>query len=145
MDLTRSQFLRLFAGAGIGAIGLSNLAACGGSDENQPDASTGDPDAPGNVDAAIDGPPIDSPMAGNCAQNGTAVTIGNNHNHAMTVPAADVVAGAEKIYQIQGTSGHPHTVTVTALMFMRLQQNMTVTVTSSLDAAHTHLITIACA
>jgi hypothetical protein len=144
MDMTRSQFLRFFAGAGAGALGLGALASCDGSDPKTPDASSSD--GPKPVDAAIDAKPIDAPMAmGNCMQNGTNIVIGTNHGHAMTVPAADVIAGVQKDYQIQGGSGHPHTVTVTAAMFATLQQNTQVVVTSTVDAGHSHQVTIRCA
>jgi hypothetical protein len=137
MDLTRSEFLRLLAGTGIGTLGLSALGACDGSDAKNPDASPGNPDAP-KVDAAIDAPPP------NCMQNGTAVTIANNHGHSMTVSKADVMAGVPKDYNIKGVSAHPHTVTVTAAMFALLQQNMEATATSSTDDGHPHNITIKC-
>ncbi len=141
MDITRSQFLRLFAGAGVGALALSQLGACDDADDRTPDAPPGTPDAP-----PADAPPIDSPVT-SCQQNGTTTTIGNNHGHAfaMMVTKEDVIAGQEKTYNIQGVSPHPHTVTVTAAMFTMLQQNMQVTVTSSEDAAHTHVVTIRCA
>ena len=63
----------------------------------------------------------------------------------MTVSMADVTAGVQKDYNIQGTSGHPHTVTVTAAMFAMLQQNLQVMVVSSVDAGHPHTVTIRCA
>lgn len=146
MDLTRSQFLRLLAGAGVGALGASTLAACGESDSKTPDAPPGNVDAR-PVDASIDGPPVDAAAMGNCQQNGTMTTIGTNHGHAfaMAVSAQDVMAAQDKTYNIQGASLHPHTVTVTSAMFMMLQQNQQVTVTSSLDAGHTHVVTIRCA
>ena len=145
MDLTRSQFLRLLAGTGAGALGLATLGACSKEGGKDPiDGPPGSPDAP-KPDAAIDAP-IDAPgPMGNCMQNGTNVTIGTNHNHAMTVSIADVMAGVQKDYNIQGTSGHPHTVTVTAQMFAMLQQNLQVMVRSSVDANHDHNVTIKCA
>jgi hypothetical protein len=142
MDITRSQFLRLFAGAGAGALALSTLGACDDAGDKAPDAPPGNADAP-----PADAPPIDSPPMTNCQQNGTMATIGTNHGHAfaMMVTKEDVIAGQEKTYDIQGVSQHPHTVTVTAAMFAMLQQNMQVTVTSSEDAGHTHVVTIRCA
>lgn len=143
MDLSRQQFLRLW-GAGLGALALSPLASCGEVEEKTPDAPPGDAPKDAGLDAATDGPPADAPM-GNCAMNGTAVTIGTNHGHTMAVPAADIAAGVAKTYQIQGTSGHPHTVVVTAAMFAMLQQNMQVMGSSSVDASHAHQFTIKCA
>lgn len=140
MDLTRNEFLRLLAGTGISAFSLSALGACDDkTDGKDPiDAPAGTADAPKAVDAAIDAPPA------NCMQNGTAVMIAGNHGHSMTVSKADVMAGVQKDYNIQGSSAHPHTVTVTAEMFALLQQNMVVTAKSSTDNGHPHDITIEC-
>lgn len=144
MDLTRKQFLKYFAGAGAAALGVSALSACdddsGGKPPDAPPAGDGPPaDAP--TDAAIDAPPM-----GNCMMNDPATTIGTNHGHAfaMAITKADVMAGVMKTYNIQGVSDHPHTVTVTVAMFAMLQQNMQVTVASSVDNGHPHTVTIRC-
>src|SRR5690606_19888363 len=98
--------------------------------------------------AGLDGPPVDAPTAGNCMQNGTMSTIGTNHGHEMPVSIQDIMAAVEKTYQIEGTSGHPHSVTITGLMFMQLQQNIPIVVTSSPYpemGGHTHPVTVRCA
>ena len=148
MDITRSEFLRLFAGAGLGALTLSKLGACGGSDAETPDAPRADapqPDGPPADGPPADGPPADTAPA-SCTQNDPMAVIGFNHGHAFAMPITkeDVMAGQLKTYNIQGTSTHPHTVTVTAAMFAMLQQNMQVTVTSSVDDGHPHSVTIRC-
>ena len=141
MHITRSQFLRLFAGAG--ALGLGALAACDGSDPKNPDAPTGGGDAPKPVDAAIDARPIDA-FVGNCTQNGTSVVIGTNHSHTVTIPMADIIAAeANRTYTLTLGAGHTHTVLITAAMFTMLKNNMTVMATSSLDG-HTHSVTVNC-
>jgi hypothetical protein len=71
------------------------------------------------------------------------VVIGTNHNHEMVVPLADVMAGVQVVYDIQGTSMHPHTVTLTADHFTMLQQGMQVVVESSFDG-HSHTVTVSC-
>jgi hypothetical protein len=144
MDISRSQFLRLFAGAGAGALALSKLGACDDAEDRTPDAPPGNPDAT-PADAGIDGPPIDAPVMGNCMQNGTTITMSGHAGHEMEVTAADIIAGVEKEYDIMGMSGHNHKVIVTGPMFMMLQQNLQVTVTSSVDAGHPHIVTIRCA
>ncbi len=121
--MTRKEFLRSIAGAGAGAAAVAVVAAC--SDDGG--------------DSPADAPPK------SCTANGTTIEIGSNHGHTMTVPKADVMAGAEKTYNIQGSSGHPHTVVVTAAMFTMLQNNAMIMATSSNDAGHTHSITITCA
>ena len=70
--------------------------------------------------------------------------ISNNHGHAVEVPAADVVAGVQKRYSIQGTSAHRHFITVTVAMFEQLRAKQTVTVRSG-GVTHTHVVTISCA
>src|SRR5690349_4620287 len=125
--MTRSQFLYSLAG-------FAFLSACkddgepGGPDA--PDAgSSAQPDAPKPpVDAPVQQPMSDAPPE---ACGSTAATIGTNHGHALVVPIADVTAGVAKTYSIQGGSGHPHTVMITAAMFAMLQQNQTVSATSS--------------
>lgn len=135
--MTRSEFLRLVAG-----LGALSLTACKSSDDGpRADASSG-ADAPRAGDGAVDSTPgIDAPP-GACAM--TRSTITANHGHSLAVSAGDVAAGAEKSYSIQGSSGHPHTVVVTAAMFADLQQSKPVTVDSSEDADHMHTVTITC-
>src|SRR5437868_2050294 len=99
----------------FGLSGLA-LAGCGGSD------------------------PMVTP-AGNCLQNGTGVTIQSNHGHVLAVSKAEVAAAADKTYDITGTAGHSHTVTVTAANFAALARNEAVTVISSVTV-HTHTVNI---
>jgi hypothetical protein len=73
------------------------------------------------------------------------VEIGSNHGHELVVPLADVMAGVEATYDIQGTSMHPHSVTLTAEHFTMLQGGMQVMVDSSNDNGHTHAVTVSCA
>jgi hypothetical protein len=72
------------------------------------------------------------------------VTIGANHGHELTVPLADVMAGTDAMYSIQGTSPHDHTVTLTAAHFTALQQGMQVMVTASVGDGHNHQVTVSC-
>ena len=71
--------------------------------------------------------------------------IGNNHGHRLVVPPSDIAAGATKSYAIQGTSGHDHTVTITAAQFAALGAGGTVVVTSSDTFGHSHDVTVSCA
>lgn len=80
----------------------------------------------------------------NCLDNGTNSSIGSNHGHTLSVSAADVNAGIEKTYGIQGSSTHNHQVTVTANHFATLAGNQSVSITST-AAGHTHSVTISCA
>ncbi len=141
--MTRLQFLRSLGQLGLAAACVPVLAACKADDDdggptpdannnmNNPDASMGNP-----ADAGIDGPPP------TCATLSTAIAV--NHGHTMTVSPADVAAGVEQTYLIQGTSLHPHTVVITAANFATLKMTGTVTVMSSLDDAHRHNVTVTC-
>jgi hypothetical protein len=88
---------------------------------------------------------------GNCVTGMATVTIGDNHAHAphaMTVPAADITAGVEKMYMMKGAANHDHSITITADQFtMMLQTGGEIMVESTVDAAtgHKHLITVSCA
>lgn len=119
--MTRNQFLRW---AGLAGLGTVAIAACGTEE---------DPADP--ADAA--------PRS--CTTNGTTNVISANHGHTLMVTAADIAAGADKTYQIMGSSGHPHTLVITAAQFAMLAQNTAITVTSSRDAGHDHDVTVTCA
>lgn len=121
MQLTRKEFISTVITAAAGAAGAALLVAC----------SSGDDDDDGG--------------SANCVQNGTAVEIASNHGHSLTVPKADVMAGAAMTYNIQGTATHPHTVTISTGAFAMLAANQTAMTVSSTDAGHSHSITITCA
>ncbi len=122
MSVTRKQFLMTL----VGAAGAAAFAACGGDDG---------------------GGTQDSGVAKSCTTNGTTVSIASNHGHVLMVSAADVTAGADKTYDITGSSAHSHSVTVTAANFTSLKNNpaMSVQVTSTSGGGHTHMVTILCA
>jgi hypothetical protein len=117
MKITRRQFLGT-------AVVVGAAAACGGGD--------GD-DGGGGVTK-------------DCVVNGTTATIGGNHGHVITVSAADVMAGADKTYDIMGTAAHTHSVTVTAANFASLMNNPSgsVMVNSTTGGGHTHTVTVLC-
>ena len=127
MTMTRKQFLKSVMGAGVGVVAVSAVGACGGDDDGG-----GSPDA-----ASIDAP------AGVCAANPTS-TIGTNHGHTLMVSLADVTAAADKTYDITGSSGHAHSVTISGAMFTMLHNTMTVMVVSTSGGGHTHNVTVMC-
>ena len=89
--------------------------------------------------------------SGNCAANGTAVSIAQNTGHVLLVSKDEVAAGVAKTYDIQGTdTSHTHQVTLTAADFASLQKNLRAMETSTAgnaagQAPHTHQITVSCA
>jgi len=142
MNMTRKDFLRRLlhgaagvAGAAIG-VACSSNSSSSGPDPMNPDAALPPPDG---------GPAPDAAHATSCTMNGTISTIGANHGHVLVVSKADVAAGTARTYDIRGTAGHTHSVTVTAAMFTQLKGNTTITTTSSVDAGHAHSITVMCA
>jgi hypothetical protein len=85
---------------------------------------------------------------GHCAVM-AAVTIENNHSHAphmLIIPAADVQAGVDKTYGIQGSANHNHMVTITAAQFQQmLQQGGMVSDQTTVAVCHMHQIDVSCA
>ena len=124
--MDRKTFIQKTLGAMLVAIPMYSISSCSSSD----DGGTPDPDPNPN---------------GNCLGNGTTVGIGTNHGHTLVVSKADIDAGAEKTYSIQGSSGHNHDVTLTAANFTSLKNNSAISVTSSSDNDHTHSVAVSCA
>jgi hypothetical protein len=71
--------------------------------------------------------------------------IGRNHGHAFPIGMSDVTAGLDKTYDLSGTSGHPHSVTVTADDFKRMRKGEVVRLASSKEGGHIHRLVLECA
>jgi hypothetical protein len=80
-----------------------------------------------------------------CVDNGTVVNILQNHGHMLVVSIDDIMAAADKTYDIMGTALHTHSVTVTAAQFQMLQTNESITLHSTVDSSHSHGIVVMCA
>ena len=124
--MNRKTFIQKSLGVMLISIPAYSFLGCSSSDD-------GGGEVP-NPDANAD-----------CLANGTAVSIGGNHGHSLTVSKADVQAGIDKTYSIQGTSGHDHTVNLTAANFTSLKNNTSISVTSTNDDSHTHSVQVSCA
>ena len=120
--ISRKQFLAALAAAA--ALPLV-AAACGGDDDGGGDGTDG--------------------SGADCLENGTQATISSNHGHLIAVSAGDVEAAVEKTYDISGSSGHMHEVTLTADHFAMLQAGGPITVQSTSSGDHSHAVTINCA
>ena len=83
-----------------------------------------------------------TPPASACTKDVSAL-ISMNHNHALTVPLADITAGAAKTYSVKGTADHDHFIQVTAADFTALKAG-TVVKKKSCNAAD-HEIWLSCA
>jgi len=125
--MDRKTFIQKTAGAMLIAIPAYSLLGCSSSDDGGEDQIP-DPDV--NAD---------------CLDNGTAVAIGSNHGHSLTVSIADVQAGSSKTYSIQGTSDHDHMVSLSAANFNELKSSSSISVTSTNDDGHTHSVQVSCA
>jgi hypothetical protein len=95
--------------------------------------------------AACGGGGGDNNPVTSCVMDGTVAAIGDNHGHVLNVTTADVVAGAMKTYDIMGTADHTHSVTVSDTLMVRLQNDSSAMVTSTITNGHSHDITITCA
>ncbi|HEY5925183.1 MAG TPA: hypothetical protein VIV11_26050 [Kofleriaceae bacterium] len=142
--MTRLEFVRSLAQLGLAAAVLPACTKDGDGDPAPaPDAASNPltPDAhmmtqaDAGTDAAMNPP--------TCAT--TSAAIASNHGHALSVSIADVNAGVDKTYQIQGSSTHPHSVLITAASFATLKMMGTLSVMSSLDASHRHTVNVTCA
>ncbi|EYF07022.1 hypothetical protein [Chondromyces apiculatus] len=71
--------------------------------------------------------------------------VGNNHGHVFVVSPADVQACVGKTYDIAGTSGHPHAVTLSADDFKRLGKGEILRTTSTRVGGHIHRLLVRCA
>ena len=157
-SMSRASFLRLMFGA-AGAIGGLSMfgTACAPDDDRIPDGGDDDTDAGDDTQGPDAGRSV--PDAGNDAHDAggdhadagdepacttPTATIGANHGHSLVVPIADVEAGAEQTYDIAGSGGHPHFVTLTAAHMSQLAEGRSVTVTSTSGGGHTHSVTVRC-
>jgi hypothetical protein len=86
-------------------------------------------------------PPPGTPLS--CGATGNVVITGN-HGHALNVPVADLTSTVPMTYNIQGASGHPHMVTLTVAQLQTIATGATVTVTSTTDNGHNHMVTASC-
>jgi hypothetical protein len=134
--IDRKEFLKsalVLAGAGAG---VATLAACGG-------------DSGKGGSGGSNGGGSGGSSGGNaCDSHEPMETIATNHaagsQHTLTVAPADVAAGTDKTYSIQGLSSHDHTITITAAQFTNLQSGMSIMTTSTSSVGHTHVVMVVC-
>ncbi len=70
--------------------------------------------------------------------------VGKNHGHVFTVALADVLAGAEKTYELPGAS-HPHSVTLSAEHMATLRKTEILRTRSTENSGHSHRLWVRCA
>lgn len=147
--MKRRSFLHNTAGAaGLVLFGCGDDALPifdgGAAPDSGSDAGTdAGPPLDAGSDAGGDAGPDTPPMCGN-----VTFIMGEDHDdpHAEGIefPAADVIAGVEKTYDITGASRHPHTLVVRAEDFARLAAGESVTIRSSYDERHDHDVILRC-
>lgn len=126
--MNRKNFIKKSVGAMLLAVPTYSFVGCSSDDT-----------------AAAEPEPNPSGSGVDCVINGTGIAIGTNHGHTLTVSKEDVNAGTEKTYSIQGSSGHDHTIVLSAANFTSLQNKTGISVTSTNDAGHTHTVAVSCA
>ena len=117
-DITRKEFLQ----ASVATLVAATIGACG-SEDDEDDGGVGD----------------------GCTSTASA-NIGSNHGHSLSIPAGDINDGAGQDYDIEGTAGHSHTVSLSDDDMMRIAAGDNVSVTSSAGGgdAHSHAVTVSC-
>ena len=125
--MKRRSFLEI--GAAVAAIPLLSRAAeaCGGKHGAQAAAT-----------------PIAAPTTTAACGERIVARVGQNHGHVFVVSAADVTAGVEKTYDLTGTAGHAHSVTLGAEHWTRLRAGEIVRISSTREG-HQHRLLIKCA
>jgi hypothetical protein len=88
----------------------------------------------------------DSPAATSVSPSGTGCTdtIAANHGHVLTIAATDLDSATDKVYDIQGSADHSHTVTLTVANLRALKAGTMVSLVTSTTLAHEHNVSIQC-
>lgn len=131
--MDRKTFIqKTSAGLLLGIPAITMLGCSGSDDEGSDPNPNPNPNPPNEV---------------NCLDNGTISSVASSagHSHNFTVSRDDVSAGVEKTYELTENSGHRHQVTISADQFKSLQQNNSISATSTSDSGHTHGISVSCA
>lgn len=72
---------------------------------------------------------------------GVSATISGNHGHVATLTGTQVSDAVALALDITGTSGHSHTVTLTAADMVAIKAGTQVSKTSSIGDSHDHAVT----
>jgi hypothetical protein len=144
MGMTRKEFLKATAAVVTGTLALE---ACGDDESTTPagPTSTATTSGGGSSTSTTSTTTTTTTTSSSTGGGNTCMgTIATNHGHDVTVPDADVIAGAEKTYDIMGSSPHSHQFTLTTGDMTTLQGGAPVTVTSTTSGTHTHGVTVSC-
>ncbi len=86
-------------------------------------------------------PPICPPVPPNLVKV-VESEISKNHGHDFLIELSDLVKAGGQVLDIQGDSGHPHTIIVSNDQIIALMKGENVVIISSKDASHTHQVTL---
>lgn len=139
------------AGAGSGGGGAGSGGASGGGQGGQggqggsagSQAGGGAGGAQGGTaggGGAAGGGNGGSAGGGDACMGDIEAEISMNHDHALTVPIADIMAGVAKVYNAQGTASHPHYVELTAEDFATLRSGGTIKKVSCNGGDHEYVL-----
>ena len=67
--------------------------------------------------------------------------IAANHGHIAVIMGAQITAGSAVSLDIRGTATHTHTVAVSQSDLATLKNRQAVTITSTTEASHSHVVT----
>lgn len=157
--ISRKQFFdHAFVLSTMG-FGLTAIAGCDDDDDfiDGLDGGVGGQGGTGGADAGGAGGSVgDAGGAGGSAGSGgtggtapvdscdSVVEEVLSHVHELTVPPEDVAAGTEKTYTLSFVLDHEHEVTLSADDFATLATGAAVVVTSTVENAHDHDVTVTC-
>jgi hypothetical protein len=83
-------------------------------------------------------------QASDACGNGIDASVNIDPRHQLVVSQADILAGVEKTYHIQGTAGHDHLVTLTAADFASLAAGNEIEEKSTFTDFHQHTVHVKC-
>ncbi|AKT39046.1 hypothetical protein [Chondromyces crocatus] len=92
----------------------------------------------------------DAAHADECGKPRTDLTridarVGTNHGHLFQVHLDDIKACVEKTYDLTGTAGHPHAITLTPDDFRKLGAGEILRAPCSREGGHIHRLLVRCA
>jgi hypothetical protein len=119
--LTRRDFTLAAAMAILSGVAIS-VSGCGGSNSSSSPASP-------------------SPASSTPTGSDKTGAISSNHGHSAVIASAQLGASGGITLNIQGSSGHNHTVALTGADLSAIAGNQRVAKESSNDASHTHTVT----
>jgi hypothetical protein len=119
--LGRREFTLAFVMAALSGVTIT-ISGCGGGDGSSP-TSPNNPSPPvGPGDKA-------------------ASSIAGNHGHTAVITAAQLTSAASVQIALRGQADHPHTVNLSAAEVTQIAANQRVAKDSTIDMAHSHIVT----